>query len=324
MNTIMKAAKYVCCLYSLAITLFILSQAILDPPEGYSLFESVILLAALIFGLVMLGGFFVMIAERKQLLQNPVKLWLYVIFVPVVAWTDILIQPEPDGSSRIKHVFKDVYKFVSYLWGYKSRAVSFLVTVVLLFYLPLDSSETSIGVKFVVPAVCAIFLFAAGLHFFSIAERKRFFVLNSKILTWLYIFFVPVVSWKEILLAPELDGSRVKSVVYDSAAIISMLAKYLLGSVASFIVGCMAAAPFLTTSADPEMSMSSQEILIWEIGLLCILAAIGLPFVYIAKRKKLFTNTKLLWLYIIFVPVVSYIDILLSRSKKYEDITPID
>ena len=317
MNIIMKAAKYICCLFSLAITLFILSQAILNPPEGYSFFESVILLGALIFGLVLLGGFFVMIAERKQLLQNPLKTWLYVIFVPVVSWVDILIQPEPDSSSRIKNVFKDVYKFVSYLWGYKSRAVSFLVTMVLLFYLPLDSSETSIGVKFVVPSICAIFLFAVGLHFFRIAERKRFFVLNSRLLTGLYIFFVPVVSWKEILLAPELDGSRVKSVVYDSAAIIAMLAKYLLGSIIVFLVGCLVIVP-ISSYAESEMTMN--ELLIYEAGLFWLLATIGLPFVFIAKRKKLFTNTKLLWLYVIFVPLVSYVDVLLSRSRKDEDV----
>ena len=317
MNIIMKAAKYICCLFSLAITLFILSQAILNPPEGYSFFESVILLGALIFGLVLLGGFFVMIAERKQLLQNPLKTWLYVIFVPVVSWVDILIQPEPDSSSRIKNVFKDVYKFVSYLWGYKSRAVSFLVTMVLLFYLPLDSSETSIGVKFVVPSICAIFLFAVGLHFFRIAERKRFFVLNSRLLTGLYIFFVPVVSWKEILLAPELDGSRVKSVVYDSAAIIAMLAKYLLGSIIVFLVGCLVIVP-ISSYAESEMTMN--ELLIYEAGLFWLLATIGLPFVFIAKRKKLFTNTKFLWLYVIFVPLVSYVDVLLSRSRKDEDV----
>ena len=317
MNIIMKAAKYVCCIISFTLTAFILGAAILNPPEGYSLFDRFVLLGALIFGLVLLGGFFVMIAERKQLLQNPVKIWLYVIFVPVVSWVDILIQPEPDGSSRIKNVFKDVYKFGTYLWGYKSRAISFLVTVVLLFFLPLDSSETLLSVKLIVPSVCAIFLFATGIHFFRIAERKRFFVLNNKILTWLYIFFVPVASWKEILLAPELDGSRVKSIVYDSAAIIAMLARYLLGSIVAFLVGSLVIVPIFSY-AESEMTM--KELLIYEAGLLWLLATIGFPFVFIAKRKKLFTNTKLLWLYVIFVPTVSYIDILLSRSKKDNDV----
>ncbi len=313
MNTITKAAKYLSCLLSLAITLFILTLPIIAPPKGYSVLEGVFMSGFLVCVLVLLGGFFVLIAERKQLMHSPVKTWLYVVFVPVVSWTDILIQPEPDGSSRIKHVFKDVYKFVSYLWGYKSRAVSFLVTVVLLFYLPLNPSEDSIGVRFVVPSICAVFLFAVGVHFFRIAERKRFYVMNSKVLTGLYIFLVPIASWKEILLAPELDGSRVKSVVYDSAAIAGILAKYLVGSIVFFFVGCLLVVPFFP---DEGAQMTMNELVMWEVGLLVVLAVIGSPFVYIARRKKLYTNTKLLWLYVIFVPIVSWVDIVLSRTKK--------
>ena len=54
----------------------------------------------------------------------------------------------------------------------------------------------------------------------------------------------------------------------------------------------------------------------WEVGLLAVLVVIGSPFVYISRRKNLYTSMVLLWLYVIFVPVVSYIDIVLSRTKK--------
>ncbi len=318
MNIIIKAVKYIFCLLSLAITLFILTQPVIDPPKGYSVLESIFVLGFLVCVLVLLGGFFVLIAERKQLIHSSVKTWLYVVFVPVVSWMDILIQPEPDGSSRIKHFVKDMYKFISYLWGYKTRVVSFVITFVMLFYLPIAPTETDRSMNIAVALIYAVFLFAVGVHFFRIACRKRFYVMNSKVLTWIYIFLVPVASWKEILLAPEPDGSRVKSVVYDSAAMLGILAKYLVGAIVFFFVGCLLVVPFFP---DEGAEMTMNELVMWEAGLLAVLAVVGSPFVYIARRKKLYTNTKLLWLYVIFVPIVSWIDILLSRSKKDESMT---
>ena len=125
----------------------------------------------------------------------------------------------------------------------------------MLFYLPIVPTETDRSMNIAVALIYAVFLFAVGVHFFRIACRKRFYVMNSKVLTWIYIFLVPGASWKEILLAPEPDGSRVKSVVYDSAAIVGILAKYLVGAIVFFFVGCMLVVPFFPDEGA-EMTMN--------------------------------------------------------------------
>mgnify|MGYP007101829660 CR=1 FL=1 len=219
-RVILKIVKYILGAFSLFVTLSIFHNALMDP-LGNSIVEriaSIILVAAMI---ALVGGFFVKIAQRKNVFKNVIFAWLYVILIPVVSWLDILCKPECDNSSRVGNFFKDVGKFALYLWGIKFRAMCLFATVMIMFIMPFsEKSSGDLTLQIFFPIIYAGFSVAAAFHFLKIATRKRCLVYDNAILTWLYIFFVPIVSWREIFLKPETDGSRVNAAISDIRATI--------------------------------------------------------------------------------------------------------
>lgn len=206
--------------------------------------------------------------------------------------------------------FLKIIKPILNIWAYKSRFFSFLITFTIIFYMPLDSSENSLFIRFILPAIYAIFITSAGFYFFKLAERKNYFFLNSKLFTAIYILLVPFVSWKEIFLKPEADGSRVQALTNDSFNIIRFLTKYILGSISFVLLSSF----IIFVALQPEISLIDWLQILAII--IAILAIIGSPFVFIANHKKIFHSKIISWLYVIFVPLASWIDIILSPSRK--------
>ena len=206
--------------------------------------------------------------------------------------------------------FLKLVKFLLNIWAYKSQFFSFLITVTILFYMPLDSSENSLLFRFFLPAVYAIFIASAGFYFFGLAKRKQYFIHNSKLFTALYILLVPFVSWKEIFFKPEADGSRIHALTNDTFNIIRFLAKYILAPISFVLLSFF----IIFVALQPEISFIDWLQILAII--IAILAIIGSPFVFIANHKKLFHSKIISWLYVIFVPLASWIDIILSPSRK--------
>ncbi len=236
---ILKIVKYILGAFSLSLTLSIFHSALMEP-LGMSIVEriaSIMLVAAMI---ALVGGFFVKIAQRKNVFKNVIFAWLYVIFIPVVSWIDILCKPECDNSSRVWNFFKDVGKFAVYLWGIKFRAICLFATVVIVFVMPFsDESSGDLTMK-IFPIIYAGFSVAAAFHFLRIATRKQCLIYDNAILTWLYIFFVPIVSWREIFLKPETDGSRVNAAISDIRATIKFFLIALIVAVVFLVIAMIA------------------------------------------------------------------------------------